>query len=77
MAPPHQINVIHAKDPGWLIALWIAIHGGDPPHDQHGQIPVATVQKGTVGLIRALTNHLEPEQAKAVVAALDRGHQSA
>lgn len=76
MAPQHQINLIHAKDPGWIIALWIAIHGGDPVPDQHAHIPVAEVQKGAVGLIRALTNHLEPAQAKAVVAALDRSHQS-
>ena len=64
------INLIHAKDPAWIIALWIAIHGGDPAPDQRGQIAGAVVAKGAADLIRAVAANLEPAQAKAVVAAL-------
>jgi hypothetical protein len=27
---PHDINLAHELDPAWIIALWLAIHGGDP-----------------------------------------------
>ena len=26
----HLVELAHALDPGWLLELWLAIHGGDP-----------------------------------------------
>lgn len=62
------INAIHARDIGWLIALHLAIVGGDPVE---GQIPAEKVNKTAAAMIRALAAYLDPAKAKAVVAALD------
>ena len=66
------ITAIHANDPAWIIALWLAIHGGDPAPDQHGNISADKLKFAASGAIRALAAHLDPAQAKAVVTAL--GH---
>ncbi len=29
-----QIKLAHEPDAAWIIALWLAIHGGDPPPDR-------------------------------------------
>jgi hypothetical protein len=60
------ITAVHAKDPAWIIALWIAIHGGDPAP----KISAKKANKAAMVIIRALTAHLDPAAAKAVVAAL-------
>lgn len=57
---------IHRNDPEWIIALWLAIHGGDP-------VPEISAQKAELAAsqaIRALAGRLAPSQQKAVVAAL-------
>lgn len=28
--PPHEYVLAHELDAAWIIALWLAIHGGDP-----------------------------------------------
>ena len=63
---PRPIVAIHGKDPAWIIALWIAIHGGDPAPE----ISAEKANKAATSIIRALTVHLDPSAAKAVVAAL-------
>ena len=60
------IQAIHAKDPAWIIALWIAIHGGDPAPE----ISAQKANEAAMAAIRALSSHLDPAKAKAVVAAL-------
>jgi hypothetical protein len=30
-----EINLAHELDPAWIIALWLAIHGGDPNPIEH------------------------------------------
>ncbi len=60
------ITAIHARDPAWIIALWIAIHGGDPAP----QISTAKANEAATAIIRALAAHLDAAKAKAVVAAL-------
>jgi hypothetical protein len=60
------ITAVHAKDPAWIIALWIAIHGGDPAPE----ISAKKANEAAMAIIRALTAHLDPAAAKAVVAAL-------
>jgi hypothetical protein len=62
-----QIVGIHVRDIEWIIALWFAIHGGDPAPEHLSQ---AQVQKAAAELIHAAAAHLEPAQAKAVTAAL-------
>ncbi len=66
------ITAIHTNDPAWIIALWLAIHGGDPAPDQHGAISAEKAKIAAASAIRALAAHLDPAQAKAVVSAL--GH---
>lgn len=65
------IVAVHAKDPGWIIALWLAIHGGDPAPDH---VSRADASRAAIAIIRELAEFLEPAHAKAVTAAL--GHQS-
>jgi hypothetical protein len=57
---------IHKNDPEWIIALWLAIHGGDPGPE----ISAQKAQLAAAEAIRALAGHLNPQQQKAVVAAL-------
>ena len=57
---------IHRNDPEWIIALWLAIHGGDPA-------PEITSQKAELAAreaIRALAGRLGAAQQKAVVSAI-------
>jgi len=68
--PPKKIVATHVKDIEWIISLWLAIHGGDPP--PHEVLTTAEAEKAAVGLIRAAAVHLPAAQQKAVVAAL--GH---
>jgi hypothetical protein len=57
---------IHKNDPEWIIALWLAIHHGDPA-------PEISAQKAELAAkeaIRALAARLGAIQQKAVVSAL-------
>lgn len=62
-----QIVGIHVKDIDWIIALWFAIHGGDPAPEQLSQ---AQIQSAAAAMIGAAAAHLDPAKAKAVNAAL-------
>jgi hypothetical protein len=62
------IVAIHRNDPQWIIALWLAIHGGDPAPE----ISVEKQRAVSAEIIRAVAAHLDAGKAKAVVAAL--GH---
>ena len=62
-----QIVGVHVKDIEWMIALWFAIHGGDPAPEH---LSPTQAQTAAAGLIRAAAAHLDPAKAKAVTAAL-------
>lgn len=62
------IIAIHRNDPAWIIALWLAIHGGDPAPE----ISAERARALSADIIRALAGHLDAAKAKAVTAAL--GH---
>ena len=64
------IVATHVKDIEWIIALWFAIHGGDPAPDQHGHLSAEQAHTAATGLIRQAAAHLPAAKAKAVVAAL-------
>jgi hypothetical protein len=66
--PPKSIVAIHRNDPQWIIALWLAIHGGDPAPEISAQKASSVAAEA----IRALAAHLDAGKAKAVTAAL--GH---
>jgi hypothetical protein len=68
LKPVKQITAIHANDPEWLIALWLAIHGGDPGPESH--IPSKQVSQAAESIIRAVAAHLDPAKQKAVASAL-------
>jgi hypothetical protein len=61
------IVAIHRNDPQWIIALWLAIHGGDPAPDTISERQVGEI---AVNAIRSLTAYLPAAKAKAVAAAL-------
>jgi hypothetical protein len=62
------ITAIHRNDPQWIIALWLAIHGGDPAPE----ISLDKARTLSTDIIRALAVNLDAGKAKAVTAAL--GH---
>jgi len=62
-----EIVAIHVKDIEWIIALWFAIHGGDPAPEHLSPAQAATA---AAGLIRAAAARLNPAMAKAVTSAL-------
>ena len=66
---PPQIVGIHVKDIEWIIALWFAIHGGDPAPEI---LSTAQAEKAAAALIRAAAAHLPAAKAKAVTEALGR-----
>ena len=65
---PKQIVATHVKDIEWIISLWFAVNGGDPP--PHEVLTTAEAEKAAIGMIRAIANHLPATRQKAVVAAL-------
>lgn len=65
--PTRQIVGIHVKDIEWIIALWFAIHGGDPAPEHLSQ---SQVQTAAAGLIRAAAAHLDAAKAKEITAIL-------
>jgi hypothetical protein len=62
------IYAIHKNDIEWIIALWLAIHGGDPAPE----ISPARAEAVAGEVIRSLATRLSAAKQKAVVAAL--GH---
>ena len=64
-----QIVAIHKNDPQWIIALWLAIHGGDPAPEI---ISAGEIEKIATAAIRSLTGYLPAAKQKALAAAL--GH---
>ncbi len=66
-----RITAIHTKDPAWLISLYLAIYGGDPPRE--GYISAEKVNEAATAMIRAFAAHLnDPVKAKAVATAVGR-----
>jgi hypothetical protein len=65
--PPKKIVATHVKDVEWIIALWFAIHGGDPP--PHEVLTTVEAEKAAAEL-RAAAAHLPAAKQKAVVTAL-------
>ena len=57
---------IHKKDIEWIIALWIAIHGGDPAPEISPQKAEAAATEAILGL----ASRLSAARQKAVQAAL-------
>ncbi len=73
MASP-PIKFVHKNDIEWIIQLWLAIHGGDPAPDAHGNFSERVVAGAASQLIKALSVRLPAAHAKAVTAALAAGH---
>jgi hypothetical protein len=58
---------IHKNDPQWIIALWLAIHGGDPAPEG---INARQTEEIATSAIRALATYLPPAKQKAIGAAV-------
>ena len=71
MSAAHAKHIvgIHKNDPQWIIALWLAIHGGDPAPDG---ISMHKAEEAATSAIRALTPYLSAAKQKAIAAAV--GH---
>jgi hypothetical protein len=57
---------IHKNDIEWIIALWLAIHGGDPAPE----VSAARAELVATEVIKGLSTRLPAAKAKAVQAAL-------
>lgn len=62
-----NIVAIRKNDPQWIIALWLAIHGGDPAPDVISERQIDAI---AVDAIRSLSAYLPAAKAKAIAAAL-------
>ena len=60
------IVAIHRNDPEWIIALWLAIHGGDPGPE----ISAVKAEAAAAEVIRSMAGMLGGARQKAVEAAL-------
>ena len=61
------IVAIHKNDPQWIIALWLAIHGGDPAPEV---IATRQIDEIAVKAIRSLAGYLPEAKQKAIATAL-------
>jgi hypothetical protein len=59
----------HALDAGWLMALWLAIHGGDPPPQNQVIAENESLDFAALALVTRLAE-LYPGAAKNTVGAL-------
>jgi hypothetical protein len=62
-----EIHLAHERDAAWLTALWIAIHGGDPPVEL---VPRELQEGAALGAIEALSTALDAKTMEAVRHAL-------
>ncbi len=67
-SPPKSISLIHRNDPGWIIQLWLAIHGGDPAPNIH--VSQEQIARAASDAIKALAQHIDPAKAAKINAAL-------
>jgi hypothetical protein len=67
-----DIIFTHERDAAWIIALWLAIHGGDPAPDGVLHVDETSVLLATTLSHHLATTHritpLEPEQLRARLA---------
>jgi hypothetical protein len=62
----HDVQLAHELDASWLIALWLAIHGGDPPPIEGQLVPGELQEAAALGAIEALTVALDAKTREAV-----------
>ena len=74
-----EIELIHERDASWLMALWLAIHGGDPAPE--GPVSREFQEGAALGAIEALSAALDAKTMEAVrhavAPALQRGRSKA
>ena len=58
----------HIQDPTWLIALWLAIHGGDPAPDQFSH------DLSVLSTINLLASQLQSKELAQRVQSATREH---
>ena len=58
-------TLAHAQDPAWLIALWLAIHGGDPAPIE-GVVSQEIQEGAALRAIAALSEALDQTSRDAV-----------
>jgi hypothetical protein len=70
-----QLNLAHDLDAGWLITLWLLIHGGDPAPEgfDNRQASIGTV---AASAIASLARLLDEPACEAVTYGLTKMHLS-
>ncbi len=59
-----EIELIHERNASWLIALWFAVHGGDPAPG--GLVSRESFEGAALGAIEALSAALDVKTMEAV-----------
>lgn len=65
-----DIRLTHERDAAWLIALYLAIHGGDPAPPKQGVVAHELQQSAALSAIAVLTEGLDEKSREAVQHAL-------
>ena len=67
MSPnPREIELAHERDASWLIALWLAIHGGDPAPAEGELVPRELQEAAALNAIEALSTALDAKTREAL-----------
>ena len=62
----HDVQLAHERDASWLMALWLAIHGGDPGPIEGQLVPRELQEGAALGAIEALSVALDAKTREAV-----------
>ena len=65
-----NIYLAHERDAAWLLALYIAINGGDPPHQEKTLVAQELQEAAALSAIAALATALDTKTQHAVQQAI-------
>jgi hypothetical protein len=65
-----ELRLTHERDAAWLIALYLAVHGGDPAPKEGEVVAHAQQQGAALGAIAALAEGLDEKARDAIRHAL-------
>lgn len=61
-----ELRLTHERDAAWLVALWLAVHGGDPAPEKGEVVGHGLQQAAALSAIAALATALDEKARKAV-----------
>lgn len=66
MSAVNKVELAHERDAAWIIALYLAIHGGDPPPPTGTTVGNKLREAAALNAIAGLAQALNPEASQAV-----------